>query len=235
MTAVHNKHLIRIDHFFHIMSDKNDRYVLLFSQTRNRLKHLLAPVRIKHGSRFIQNNTLRLHRDHSCDRHTLLLTAGKFIRRGRPIFRHPDKTQTFPYSFPYLICRYPYIFRSETNIFFYDSSDDLVVRILKYHSRTLSHVPQILRIFRILSVHPYSTACRDQYCIHMLCKSRLSRTVMTENRHKRTLRHININPVNGAVCSDHISFLITFIIFIYKLFRMYHIHRQTAFPGFISP
>ncbi len=94
-----------------------------------------------------QNNTLRLHRDHSCDRHAALLTAGKFIRRGRPIFVIPTRRRLSPTLSHISSVGIPIFFRSETNIFFYDSSDDLVVRILKYHSRALSHVPQILRIF----------------------------------------------------------------------------------------
>ena len=35
---------------------------------------------------------------------------------------------------------------------------------------------------------------------------------MSKNRHKRTLRDINVNSVNGAMGSDHITFFVSFII-----------------------
>ena len=70
-----------------------------------------------------------------------------------------------------LIRRNAQVLRTKPHIFFYYSTNDLIVRILKYHSRRLSYIPKFIRITRILSIYPYGTFCWHQNCIQMLGKS----------------------------------------------------------------
>ena len=43
------------------------------------LQDFFSSVRIQHGCRLIQNNTLGAHSHHTCDCHSLLLSSGKFV------------------------------------------------------------------------------------------------------------------------------------------------------------
>ena len=44
------------------------------------LQNFFSSIRIQHGSRLIQNDTLWAHRHYSGDRNPLLLTSGQFVR-----------------------------------------------------------------------------------------------------------------------------------------------------------
>ena len=57
------------------------------------IEHLAAALRVKHGSRLVEHDALRLHGQHACDGHTLLLSAGEQLRRIGPVFVHADGTE----------------------------------------------------------------------------------------------------------------------------------------------
>ena len=72
---IHDKDLICIHHFFHIMSDQDHSHIFFSPKLFHCMNYFFSSIWIQHGSRFIQYNAFRLHCDHSCDRHPLLLTA----------------------------------------------------------------------------------------------------------------------------------------------------------------
>ena len=55
----------------------------------NRIHDLAPSARIKHSGRFIQNDDIRLHRQHARDGDALLLSAGEHVRRflGEDVYK----------------------------------------------------------------------------------------------------------------------------------------------------
>ena len=80
MTIIHNHNPVCINDFLHVMCDQNDRNIFLPVQLMNCLQNFFSSIRIQHGSRLIQNDTLWAHRHYSGDRNPLLLTSGQFVR-----------------------------------------------------------------------------------------------------------------------------------------------------------
>ena len=163
---IHHEYLICIYYFFHVMCDQYHSDLLLLSEFMNSPSN-----RVKHCSRLIHNDAFRFHCHDTGDCYSLFLSSGKLIRRMMPVFDHPNSFQTFFHSLPDLIRRNAQVLRTKPHIFFYYSANDLIVRILKYHSRRLSYIPKFIRITRILSIYPYGTFCWHQNCIQMLGKS----------------------------------------------------------------
>ena len=160
--------------FFHIMCNKYDCDLFHIVQGSCCPYYLMSAFGIKHCSRFIHNYTFRVHGNHTCYGNSLLLSAGKPVGRMLCIFLHSDYLQSLVYPLPDFLCRYTHIFRTESYIFFYDISDNLVIRILKDHSCRLSHRPCIFSRSRIFSVHVYSTLSRIKKRVDMLCKGRFT-------------------------------------------------------------
>ena len=174
-----------------------------------------------------------MHCNHAGDRHTLFLSAGKFVWRIFAIFPHADTFETLFNSLPNLLGRYSHVFRSESDIFFDHRTDDLVVRILKYHPGRFTYLPDILFIPHIHTVHIQGTVCRCQNRIDLLGKRGLSGTIMPQNCHKIAFFHIQIHTVHGT---DRLfDFPIFVILFIFKcqLRRLNDSHGPPYFPVFL--
>ena len=150
-----------------------------------------------------------------------------------PVFDHPNSFQTFFHPLPDLIRRNAQVLRTKPHIFFYYSANDLIVRILKYHSRRLSYIPKFIRITRILSIYPYGTFRWQQNCIQMLGKGRFSGTIMSENCYKLSFFCFNIYFINSTRCPNHIAFFITFFIFIYQFFCLDHFHLSFSSASYV--
>ena len=58
------------------------------------------------------------------------------------------------------------------------------------------------------SINPDRTFCRKQQCIDMLCKSRFTRTIMTQYCYKFTCLNVQIHTINCSLRSFYISVLV---------------------------
>ena len=114
----------------------------------------LRPLGSSMAVGFIQDDAFRFHCDDARNGNPLLLASGQFIRRRFSVLQHPHRAQAVLYPLPDLACGNAQIFRSESDILFHHGPDDLVIRILEYHTRCLTDVPQFRRITGVSPVHP---------------------------------------------------------------------------------
>ena len=61
--------------FFHEMRDVDDGLMLLFVKLLDDGQDFRTSLRVKHGRRFVEHETFRLHRERSGNRDALLLPA----------------------------------------------------------------------------------------------------------------------------------------------------------------
>ena len=184
MSAVDNDHAVRVDDLFHVVSDQEYCDPLLPVQLMDRLDDLTPAVRVQHRCRLVQNNTPGLHRHHSGDRHSLFLSAGKLIRGLKPVRCHSDCLQALIDSRPDLVGRNAHVLRAESNVLLDDVSDDLVIRVLEYHSRCLSDIPEMFLIVRLHIGNIYGSVCWKQDSVHQFREGRFTGPVMSQDRHK---------------------------------------------------
>ena len=123
------------------MGDQNDCHSFPSVKVTDCLKNFLSSIRIQHCSWLIQNDAFRTHCHDTGNCNPLLLSAGKFIRRMITIGCHSCFFQALIYTLPDFLCGHTHILRSESYVFFYYSSYDLIVRILKNHARFLADFP----------------------------------------------------------------------------------------------
>ena len=205
-TLIHHKHMIRENNFFHIMCDQNDCHAFLLIQFPNCLQHFFSSIWVQHRRRFIQDDTLRMHRHNSGNRHTLFLTSGKFIGRMMTIRHHTYRFQTFIHPLPDILRGNTHIFRTESHIFFHDRSYDLVVGVLEYHPRFLTNLPDIFLLGSIHIIHPKRPFRGNKKTIQVLGKRGFSASVMSQNRDKLSGLNIQIHIVNRTVDFRFLAF-----------------------------
>ena len=156
------------------MSNQNYRDPLYIIQSAYHTDDFFPAIRIKHGCRFIQNDTLRMHGNDSGYGNPLLLSSGKLIWRILPELIHANSLKALFHTLPDLLRGYTQILRSKTNILLNYLSDDLVIRILEYHSCLLTNVPEMGFICGIHAIDPYGSFGWIQDRIDMLRQCRFS-------------------------------------------------------------
>ena len=223
-SLIHYDHLICLDHLFHIMSDQQHCHMFLAIELLYCVNNFFSSVRIQHRCRFIEYDAFRTHCHDSGNRHALLLTAGKLIRRMRTVFPHSDCLQTLFHTLPDFLRRHPHIFRSKPDILIHNRTYNLIVRILKYHAGALTNLPELRFILRIFSVYIQRAFCWQKNCIDVLCKRRFSRAIVPQNRNKIALLHIKIDLIDRTDCFLLFSVLINPEIVIGQLSAFYDIH-----------
>ena len=183
-------------------------------------RHNLRPaLRIQHGCRLVEDNALWFHSYYTGNGYALLLTSGKkmgcffleltHIHIGKSLINSPPD-----------FCRLDAeIFRSESHVILYNSRDQLVVGILKNHSRSLTYIPYAVVIPGIESVYIYDPFCRKQQAVKVFCQSRFTGTVFTYDSGKTAPFYLQIQIVNGP---DRLTF-ITSGIFKYQVFYGYDV------------
>ena len=90
---------------------------------------------------------------------------------------HPYRTKAFLHALPDLIRRHADILRSEADILLHDARNDLVVRILEYHARGLTHRKCILFLCDVLAIHPERAFARQKERVNVFCKRGFTGTV----------------------------------------------------------
>ncbi len=206
------------------MCDQYHRDPFHIIECPHRAHHLFASVGIQHRCGFIQNNTLRVHGDNACNGDTLLLSAGKLIRRMFPVLIHSHSLQAFFHPLPDFLRGHTHILRPKPYILLHYLTNDLVVRILKDHPGFLADIPKLTLILGVHSIHPYSTLCGIENRINVLGKRRLPGTIVTQNGYKITLLYVQVHLIHRTGNAFHITFLIPSYIFKYQFVCLYDSH-----------
>lgn len=131
---------------------------------------------------------------------------------------HIDRFQCVIYPFAYFIGRYTEIFECERNVFFYYSRYYLIVGILENHSDSLTYIVYPTLIGRIYTVNKHLARCREQYTVEVLCKGRLTASVMTEDRYKASLLNREVNIGKYTVLARFVAVFVKYGIIEYKVF-----------------
>ena len=106
-----------MDRFFHEVGYKNYSYAFFIEFFD--YPHYLAPAfGIEHCRGFVKDDTFRLHCHHSRYGDSLLLTAGKQVRRFASVRSHVHVGQSLVHSLPYLPWINSEIFRPKGHIIF---------------------------------------------------------------------------------------------------------------------
>jgi len=146
------------------------------------------------------------------------------------VFNHPNRFQAIFHSLPDLLCRHAQVLRTKSHVFLNDRSYDLIIRILEYHSGALTYIPQMFIFLRVHSVYPHGSVRRNQQGIHMLCKCRLPRAIMPQDRNKLSRLDIQRYLINSAAFPYNITFFVTLCIFKYKFICLDHFHGISSYP-----
>ena len=224
LPLIHDIYMVRVNNFFHIMCDQDHCDLIRAVQFPDGVYHFLAAAGIQHGGRFVQYDTLRMHGQHPGDGHPLFLTAGELVGGVGAVLIHAHRLQALFHPFPYLLCGNAQILRAKSHVLLHDLSDDLVVRVLEHHSRSLAYLPHPLLLPCVYTVHPHRALGGLQYGVQMFGQRGLSRAVVPYDSYE-------IPPVNperyivyrfhGAF---HIAVLIPPQIFICQIFGLYNAH-----------
>ncbi len=154
-TAVHHKNLIGPCHLVHMMSDKYYRHSFITVKLAYSFKYFPAADRVKHCRRFIKYDAFGLHRKHSRDCHSLLLSARELSGVLTRKFSHSDLIQSFVNPHSQLSLRYTEVFGTEGNILFNYRGYDLVIGILKDHASRPAYFQQLIIVLCIVARNVY--------------------------------------------------------------------------------
>ena len=149
------------------MRDQNDRNALLMQLIDNR-HDLIATFRVQHRRRLVKNNAARFHRDHACDGDPLLLSARQKMRRLVLELPHIDRFQCLIHPLADFLRVHAQVFRSKSHIILDNCRNKLIVRILKYHARRLSDIPDMGVILRIIIGDQNIALRRQQKSVQIL-------------------------------------------------------------------
>ena len=130
------------------MCDQNDRDPLLL-QFLHQPQHIPSGYWIKHAGRLIEHDTARLHCKYPSDRHLLLSTAGQFLDPHGCRKAYLCKRILHPLH--QFLVWHADILRTESNILFHNTSDQLIVGILEHHANHLPDRDDISLLHRIKS------------------------------------------------------------------------------------
>ena len=133
----HGDHAPGADRLVHMVRDQDHGNALFTVEPLDGIEHLAAALRVKHGGRLVEHDALRLHGQHACDGHTLLLSAGEQLRRIGPVFVHADGAERIVDAPADLLRRDTEVFGREGHILLDHVRDDLVVGVLKDHADVL--------------------------------------------------------------------------------------------------
>ena len=175
-------------------------------------------------SRLIQHDTIRSHGHDACNRHALLLTAGKAVRGFVPVLDHTDLCQGFLHSRPDFIGRNAHVFRAESDILLDDRSDNLVIRILKDHTCLLPNFPELRLLGGVDPVDPHSPLGREEQSVHVLGECGFSGSVMSEDRDEISFFDVNRDIINCPHLLNVVLILTVFQIIKCKLDRLDNSH-----------
>ena len=164
------------------------------------IEHLAAALRVKHGSRLVEHDALRLHGQHACDGHTLLLSAGEQLRRIGPVFVHADGAERIVDAPADLLRRDAEVFGREGYILLDHVRDDLVVGVLKDHADVLPDGEQLFLVLRVHAVDVHAAAGGQQDGVEVLGQRGFAAAVVAEDGHEAPLPDRQVQPVKDDMC-----------------------------------
>ncbi len=198
MTVIHYEYVVCIYNLFHIMGDQNHCNVFSFFSAPSRFKYFFSSIsdqasQLAHPVQYTLGRialTPAIATLCFCPR-TIYSVNGDGIQSSQPLSGYLPLSARSPLS------ARPGS-RTKSHVFFNDRSYDLIIRILEYHSgaRRTSHRCSSSFV-SIPSTHmvPSDGTSRHSY---MLCKCRLPRAIMPQDRNKLSRLDIQRYLINSA-------------------------------------
>ena len=106
LAVVHDHNSVRLNGFLHVVSYHDDRNAL-FVERFHRCHDLGAAFGVEHGGGLVEHDAVRLHGENTCDRDSLLLTAGELMRGMFAVLVHIHEAKRHIYALAYLRRIYP--------------------------------------------------------------------------------------------------------------------------------
>ena len=118
MAVIHNDDPLDIFcDILHAVRYEHNGNAARLMQQRQLVKDFIAPLRVKACRRLVENQKIRVHREHTGNRHAALLAAGKFKRRFFiHLFGKSDVLQRFFRTLSALLGGKSLVFRAEADI-----------------------------------------------------------------------------------------------------------------------
>ena len=147
------------------------------------IQHIVMCLRIESCRRFIQNQNLRSHRDHTRDGYAAFLSAGKFKWRAFPnlLIIQSNQFNSLPHAFLDLRIGQSQVFGTERHILGNRFLEQLILRILKHQTDTLANLDHRNARRGNINIPDDDSACiRFKQTVQMLQQGRFARTGMPD-------------------------------------------------------
>ncbi len=127
------------------------------------------------------------------------------------------------YPSAYFIGRNTEVFERKRNIFLNYSRYYLVIRVLKHHSDCLTDIVYSALVCRIYTVNKHLARGGKKNAVKVLCKGRLTASVMTEDSYEAALFYRKVNVGKNAVLACFLAVLVKHGIVECKVFGFYYL------------
>ena len=162
MRVIHDQKPVDIGrNFLHRVADHDHRCTLRCLIGADVLQNTLAPCGVESCCRLIQNQNIRLHRNHARNRSSAFLPAGQIKRRFfQLLIRNADKARRTKHARADLLLGKPHVFGSEGDILKDRLFKKLILRVLEHQThmepepaRELRILPDVLSLEQDLPAH----------------------------------------------------------------------------------
>ena len=110
-------------------------------------EHGLAAARVKPRRRLVEDEYLRLHRNHARDGHAALLSAGELKGRlGEHVLAQADQLRRLAHAAVDLVFRKAHVARAEGDVLIDRLLEELILRILEHQPHLEAHAADLLRL-----------------------------------------------------------------------------------------
>ena len=179
---------------FHKVRNHHDGHTAIVERAAG-LHKALAPARIEHRGRLVQDEHARLHGEHAGKRHTLFLPARERVGLVALEAHQPHGLQHLAHTLRNLDRFHPKVLGAKGNVVLDKRRHQLIIGILEHHTRGRADVVDQLGIGRVHAVDAHRSRIGLQQRIQMLGKCRLARPVATKNAEKLAVRNVQIDAV----------------------------------------
>ena len=131
----YNQPVYKIGHVLHAVRYNDNSYISLSVKFCDELVDLIPSLGIQSCRRFVQDQHIRLHSQHTGNGHPPFLPSRQ-LQRGyiQILFTYPHLLQCFKGAHLHFQWIQPHIFRAKLNIFDDGAFKQLMLRILKYQT-----------------------------------------------------------------------------------------------------
>jgi len=157
----------------------------------NLLQQVVASHRVKSGGRFVQNQHLRIHRDHAGNGSPPFFAAGKIKRRFfQQRLGQPGKVGGLLHPAADFFFGKSHVFWTEGDIFCHGFLEQLVLGVLKHHADLKPHGADFLRLFPdVVPVEQHLAGAWAEQTVEMLHQRGFARTGVADDTQKFAFPH----------------------------------------------